>query len=97
MIFAEMLYSKDYWDIHEELVGYLMANFPEIQHGHQCDSWIWITDGNEKVAVDTFTAMRHQIKSAHDGALLQKVMATLSAEYPLRVYETPELEAHEEQ
>lgn len=97
MIFAEMKYSEDYWDFRDELVAYLKENFHEIQQGHQCDSWIWITDGNEKVAVDTFTSMKHQIKSAHDGALVQNVMATLSAKYPLIVYATPGLEAHEEQ
>lgn len=95
MIFAELEYPLDYSDFHDELVDYLTACFPEIQYGLQGDSWIWITDGDEKVEVDTFTSMKHQIKSAHDGKFVQKVMATLSARYKLRVYEIPELEGHE--
>lgn len=95
MIFADLEYPEDYWDFHDELVEYLQTKFSEIQSGHQGDSWIWITDGNEKVEIDTFTSMKHKIKSAHDGNLVQNVMATLSAKYKLRVYEIPELEGHE--
>ena len=91
MIFAEMVNSEDYGDIHDELVAYLKTSFSEIQHGHQGDSWILITYRNEKVWVDTFTSMKHQIKPAQNGALVQKVIATLSVQYPLRIYETPEL------
>lgn len=97
MIFAELEYPEDYWDFHDELVEYLKASFSEIQSGHQCDSWIWITDGSEKVEIDTFTSMKHQIKSAHEGNLVQKVMSTLADKYKLRVYESPELEGHEEE
>jgi hypothetical protein len=43
------------------------------------------------VWVDTFTSMKHQIKPTQNGALVQKVIATLSVQYPLRIYETPEL------
>jgi hypothetical protein len=52
---------------------------------------------NEKVWVDTFTLRKHQVKSAQNGALVQKVIATLSVHYPLRIYETPELSAHQDQ
>ncbi len=92
MIFAELEYPEHYSDFHDELVEFIQLTFPDIQYGHQGDSWIWITDSKEKVEIDTFTSMKHQIKSAHDGNLVQKVMATLSAKYKLRVYETPELE-----
>jgi hypothetical protein len=40
MIFAEMEYPENYWGIHDELVEYLKASFPEIQYGQQSDSWI---------------------------------------------------------
>ncbi len=96
MIFAELEYPERYSDFHDELVEFIQATFPYIQYGHQGDSWIWITDGNEKVEIDTFTSMKHQIKSAHDGNLVKKVMATLESKYKLRVYEIPELEAHED-
>ena len=97
MIFAELEYPEHYLDIHDVLVEYLQANFENVQHGHQGDSWIWITEGNQKVEVDTFSSMKHQIKSARDGNLVQLVMAKLSGKYKLKVYETPELEGHEDQ
>lgn len=95
MIFAELEYPEHYSVFHDELVQYLRMSFPDIQYGLQGDSWLWITDGNEKVEVDTFTSMKHQIKSAHDGRLVQKVMVKLKSKYKLRVYEIPELEGDE--
>jgi hypothetical protein len=53
-------------------------------------------DGEEKVAIDTFTSMKHQIKSPKAGAHVQKVIDTLLHGFHLRVYEKPELEAHED-
>jgi hypothetical protein len=75
MIFAEMEYPQDYWDIHDELVRHVQAHFSQVESGHQSDSWIWITSGDEKVAIDTFTAMKHQVKSARPGPLVQDVLA----------------------
>ena len=95
MIFAELEYPEHYSDFHDELVEYLQAIFPDIQHGHQGDSWIWITDGNQKVEVDTFASMKHQIKSAREGNLVRRVMTTLSARYKLRVYQIPEHEGRD--
>lgn len=95
MIFAEMEYPQDYWDIHDELVRHVQAHFSQVESGHQSDSWIWITRGDEKVAIDTFTAMKHQVKSAHPGPLVQDVLAALASRYTLRVYASPEPEAHE--
>ncbi len=72
------------------------ATFSRVQAGLQGDSWIWIWDGEETVAIDTFTSMKHQIKSPKAGAHVQKVIQTLLHKFQLRVYETPELEAHED-
>ncbi|MGY6275726.1 hypothetical protein [Methylomonas sp. MgM2] len=96
MIFAELEYPEHYSDFHDELVEFIQSIFPDIQYGHQGDSWIWITDGKDKVEIDTFTSMKHQIKSAHNGLLVQKVMGVLSAKYKVRVFEIPEPEAHED-
>ncbi len=96
MIFAELEYPEHYSEFHSELVEYLQTNFEDVQHGLQGDSWIWISDGDQKVDVDTFTSMKHQIKSAREGSLVQKVMAALKSKYKLRVYEIPELEGHED-
>lgn len=91
MIYAELDYPEHYSDIHDALVEYLQANFENVQHGHQGDSWIWITDGNEKVMVDTFSSIKHQIKSARDGSLVQQVITKLLDKYKFRVYEASEL------
>ncbi len=68
MIFAELEYQKHYSDVHAELLAVVDKHFSRVQSGLQGDSWIWIFDGEEKVAIDTFTSMKHQIKSAKAGA-----------------------------
>lgn len=95
MIFAELEYPEHYSDIHDELVEFLRAHFAVVQEGHQGDSWIWLTDGDEKVEVDTFSSMKHQIKSTSDVQLVRKVLTILKGKYMLRIYEPPELEGHE--
>lgn len=96
MIFAEMEYQKDYWDVHEPLLAHLSAHFPEIQSGIQGDSWIWVFSGESKVAIDTFSSMKHQIKSNKADPLVQEVIEVIRQRYPVNVYETPELEGHED-
>jgi hypothetical protein len=58
MIFAELNYEGDYGAVHDELLHYLRQTFNNVESGHQGDSWIWILDGEEKVAIDTFTSMK---------------------------------------
>lgn len=97
MIFAELKYEQDYGAIHDELVEYLEASFSNIQHGLQGDSWIWIFNGDEKVAIDTFSSMTHQVKSDNPkGVLLEQVITSLSERYMLARYDEPELEPHED-
>ena len=97
MIFAEMQYEQDYSEMHFELVEYLKNNFSDIQHGLQGDSWIWIFEGDEKVALDSFSSMKHQVKSEMlDSDLIEQVIATLSKRYKLTRYDDPELEPHED-
>ena len=96
MIYAELTYPSHYSDEHDGLVAALAAAFDHLESGLQGDSWIWIFDGDNKVAVDTFTSMQHQVKSsAPDDSLARKVIEVLAAEYELMVYPKPELEAHE--
>jgi len=90
MVFAEMEYQKHYSDFHAELLAFVDRHFSRVQSGLQGDSWIWILDGKEKVAIDTFTSMKHQIKSP------KAVVETLRHEFQVRVYQKPELEAHED-
>lgn len=96
MIFAELQYPQHYSDFHDGLLAFLRKHFLQVDAGHQGDSWIWILDGGEKVAIDTFTSMKHQVRSAKPGPHVQKVIRILQSEYSVRIYQTPELEGHED-
>src|SRR4051812_36231740 len=96
MIFAEMEYQTHYSDFHAELLAFVGKRFSQVQSGLQGDSWIWILDGEEKVAIDTFTSMKHQIKSPKAGVHVQRVIEALLRQFEVKVYEEPELEAHED-
>lgn len=96
MIFAEFEYEGHYSDFHAELLAFVSKHFSHVQSGLQGDSWIWILDGDEKVAIDTFTSMKHQVKSPRDGAHVRKVIDTLQRQFRMKVYDKPEPEAHED-
>ena len=96
MIFAEMGYPRAYEDFHEELRAFLALHFSQVESGLQGDSWFWIFDGGEKVAIDTFSSMKHQVKSQRAGPHVQAVLETLRSKYDLNVYENPMLEPHED-
>lgn len=95
MIFAEIEYEGHYSDVHDTLLNFVNSQFSNVESGHQGNSWIWIREGGEKVAIDTFTSMKHQVKSRKPGALVRKVVETLQRRFKLKVYEKPELEGHE--
>lgn len=95
MIFAEMEYPGEYWEFHEELKQYLSKNFESVEHGLQADSWLWIHIDKNKVAIDTFSSMKHQVKSAEPGAHVQQVISVLQDKYKITVYSAPKLEGHE--
>ncbi len=96
MIFAEIQYDQHYSEVHTKLVDILSLKFPNLESGLQGDSWIWICEGDEKVEIDTFYSMHHQIKSTlQNGKLVQKVIDVLSSEYCIDVFLEPELEPHE--
>jgi hypothetical protein len=96
MIFAEMEYPEHYSDCHAELAAFLTRNFSRVESGLQGDSWILVMEGEEKVEIDTFTSMKHQIKSPQAGAHVQRVIDLLRRRYRLKVYEQPEYEGHED-
>jgi hypothetical protein len=97
MIFAEMEYDQHYSEIHFPLVDVVSLKFPNIEHGLQGDSWIWIFEGGEKVAIDTFSSMKHQVKSdTPNGSLAKKVIELLSTKFKLNEYHNPQLEPHED-
>jgi hypothetical protein len=96
MIFAQMEYQKHYSDFHAELLAFVGRHFSQVQSGLQGDSWIWILDGEEKVAIDTFTSMKHQIKSRKPGVHVQRVVEALLRQFEVKVYEDPAFEGHED-
>jgi hypothetical protein len=96
MIFAEMDYSDEYWDFHEELKAYISSSFERWDSGLQSDSWFWIFDGDQKVAIDTFSSMKHQVKAPNPGPLVQRVIEALQLKYKVNVYAKPEFEGHED-
>ena len=51
MVIAELSYQGDYGDHHDAIVDCLRAEFPDLQHGHQGDSWIWIGEGENKISI----------------------------------------------
>lgn len=97
MIFAEMKYDGDYESRHLELLAFLRQRFSNVESGLQGDSYLWVLDGAEKVALDTFTSMKHQVKSPKSGQHVQQVIDVLKQRYKLNVYSTPELEGHEKE
>src|SRR5262249_52344591 len=96
MIFAELEYQRHYSDFHAELFVFICNHFSQVQSGLQGDSWFWILDGEEKVAIDTFTSMKHQVKSSRAGAHVENVIETLLRRFKVKVYEEPVLEGHED-
>jgi hypothetical protein len=96
MIFAEMEYPGEYWEFHEELKQYLSQHFKSVEHGLQADSWFWIHIEKNKVAIDTFSSMKHQVKSTEPGSHVQQVISVLQEKYNVNVYSAPKLEGHED-
>jgi len=96
MIFAELEYQEHYAELHTELVAFVSTNFSRVKAGLQGDSWVLILDGEEKVEIDTFTSMKHQIKSPKPGSHVQKVVDLLLQKYKLKMFKPPELEDHED-
>jgi len=95
MIFAELQYEQSYYEVHEPLVALLGRHFSNVESGLQGDSYAWVLDNGQKVAVDTFTSMHHQVKSPKPSPLVNQVLAVLARQYQLRILDPPVFEAHE--
>lgn len=96
MIYAELQYEEHYSEVHSGLVDFLKLKFPNLESGLQGDSWIWIFDGNEKVAIDSFSSMKHQVKcSSPQSKLVDRVIDVLSSQYSMEVYQKSKLESDE--
>ena len=96
MIYGEIENNDSYYDFYHELLAYIRYFFQDVESGLQGDAYIWIKEKDEKVALDTFTSMRFEIKTdIKNGKLVHKVIEALQKKYPVKVYDKPELEAHE--
>ena len=95
MVFADLKYSERYEEKHDDLCTLLKSRFSNVESGLQSDSWIWIHFGEETVAVDTFTSMTHQVKSARPGKHVEDVIVVLKEKYEVETYKEPKREAHE--
>tara|TARA_R110000850_G_scaffold253997_1_gene379276 strand:- start:44 stop:343 length:300 start_codon:yes stop_codon:yes gene_type:complete len=89
MVFGEIRYPQEYDDVHAEMVALIRSQFSNVEAGLQGDSWIWILDGDDKVAIDTFSSMKHQVKSCTAGSHVQRVIDALRAKYDVQVFEPP--------
>lgn len=87
--FAFIKHKQNYYDFYEDLLDYVKAHFSNVESGIQGDAWIWITQDNQKVSLDTFYSMQFEINSESQNELLQTVMKTLSVKYQLSIYEMP--------
>ena len=96
MIYATLNYEGDYSSQHHLLLRHLAANFADVEEGLQSDSWIWVFEGGQKVAVDSFTSMKHEVKAKPaDSDLAKKVIEVLEKHYDVTCVEPPEAEAHD--
>ena len=97
MVFAELRYEGHYDYQHDNIVNCLQEAFPDLQSGHQGDSWIWVGDEDNRVSIDTFYSMTHQVKAASpDNALLGLVLNRLQSSFELEIFENPQAEPHED-
>ena len=96
MIFAALNYKGEYSARHGLLVKQLSSAFEDVEEGLQGDSWILIRENGEKVSVDSFTSMQHEVKAADkDNTLAPRVIAALENFYSVTVHDPPQPEAHE--
>lgn len=97
MIFGEIIHNEHYSVFYPKLLSVIKSRFGNVQSGLQGDAWIWILDGNEKVALDTFSSMKFQIKSdKRGGKLLEEVIELLQKEFQFHIYDEPVIEGHED-
>jgi hypothetical protein len=97
MIFGEIVHEEHSYEVFPGLLELVKSEFNEVQSGVQGDAWIWIIENDEKVAIDSFTSMRFQIKCGKvGGILLGSVISVLERKYTLYLYQNPEIEGHED-
>lgn len=92
MIVARFTSSPNF----DRLVSRLKRRFENVQSGQQCDHWIWIDRGGERVAIDTFTSVLFEVKTKQpEGELVSEVLEDLEKRFQVEALKEPEPEPHE--
>ena len=87
--YAVIEHSQEYSEFYEELLAYIQQHFSTIESGIQGDAWIWVTDGDSKVELDTFYSMQFEVHSDSQSPLLVSVLELIQQKYTLRFYDQP--------
>lgn len=96
MVFAEIVTDQHYNDYFNVIDKLIRAEFKNVQSGLQSDGWIWVTDSDDKVAIDTFSSMFFEVKCDNENSeLLKSVIASLEEKFELNIFEKPVKEEHE--
>ncbi len=97
MIFAEIVTNQHYNDFFYVVDEVIRDNFENVKSGLQSDGWIWVTQSEEKVAIDTFSSMLFEVKCDDpNSGLLKSVIDCLQENLDLKIFPKPEFEEHED-
>ena len=97
MIFAEIAERTTAGKV----LAVLRSEFGEIEWADQGteespDAYFWVKQEGVTVAVDNLSSMEFQVKCVHaDTPLVREVIDVLRRSFSVKVYDNPELEAHE--
>ena len=84
MIYARFTHNANYEEFHSELDQYIRLKYKNVQSGLQCDSWIWVTEDDDKVEIDTFYSHKHEVKSPNKNSILaRRVIEYIHKKYEL--------------
>ncbi|MCA9207076.1 MAG: hypothetical protein KDA55_01915 [Planctomycetales bacterium] len=96
MIYASLNYRGEYSSHHRLIYRILKANFDNVREGLQGDSWIEVSANNQRVSVDSFTSLKHEVKGRDtDEELVNEVIEVLRRRLNVTIINPPESEAHE--
>lgn len=87
--YAVIEHSQEYSEFYDELLAFVQQHFSQVESGIQGDAWIWITDGSDKVALDTFYSMQFEINSNRQSPLLLSLLDLIQQKYSLSFYDKP--------
>jgi hypothetical protein len=97
VIIGEIIHNDHYQDVYDDLLKLISSYFVNVESGFQGDAYIWITEKDEQVSLDTFTSMQFQIKTNQQNNLLvARVIDVLGKVYKIDLYDPSEMKSHEQ-